>query len=130
MKSSILFTVAAATVILAGCSSAAVPAPTVTVTEKQTVTSEPYVDEQDDNAVSTDADSAYLSMLNSKGIVADPETSIEVGHMVCDALDDGYTGVEMVGVAKSSGFTTEQGAAIVAAAVIAYCPWNKEQALS
>lgn len=125
-----IIAVAAAALAVAACS--APNAVTTTVTETVTAPQSSPRDEPRDEPRDTGQsdDDLYIGLLASKGVVAGRADSIEVGHMVCDALDDGYTGVDMVSVAKASGFTTEQGAAIVAAAVLAYCPWNEDQATS
>lgn len=124
----ILAAAIAAPLVLAGCvSPAAEPeARTVTVT-KEAPAPEP-TDEPERNITGDDA--TYLAFLASKGVVADPDTTIEVGKQVCEALDNGIPGTMLVTVAEGSGFTRDQAAAIVAAAVLTYCPWNEEQALS
>jgi hypothetical protein len=119
----------AAPLALAACATPNTATPTVTQTV--TVTEEapgPEPDEPERNIVGEDA--TYLAFLASKGIVSDPETSIEVGKQVCQALEEGIPGTMLVTVAEGSGFTREQGAAIVAAAVLTYCPWNEDAALS
>lgn len=123
-----LIAVAAAALAVAACS--APNAVTTTVTETVTQAAPREEPSQEPQNKATNDDDLYIAMLASKGVVAGRAESIEVGHMVCGALDDGYTGVDLVAVAKSSGFTTEQGAAIVAAAVLVYCPWNEGQATS
>lgn len=111
---------ACAALFLAGCGSpTAVPERTVTVTQEAP---EPNQAQGDDET--------YLSFLRSKGIVATPETSIEVGKTVCETLDKGYDVLDIMDAAKDAGFTTEQSAAIVAAAVLTYCPWNKSKVTS
>lgn len=73
-------------------------------------------------------DDLYMAFLTSEGIYASRDTSVEVAHQVCDALDQGFS-VAMLGmVAVDSGFTQEQAAAIIAAAIIIYCPWNEAKA--
>lgn len=125
MKTIILAAVAA--ISLTACAAGTPTATTVTVTASETVTREAAPDPEPAPQSESD-DDLYIGLLASKGVVAGRSDSIEVGHMVCDALDDGYTGSDMVALAKASGFTTEQGAAIVAAAVLVYCPWNEGQA--
>lgn len=125
----IIIVAAVAAAVLTACAAGTPTAETVTVTASETVTREP-APEPEPAPQSESDDDLYIGLLASKGVYAGRSDSIQVGHMVCDALDDGYTGVEMVALAKASGFTTEQGAAIVAAAVLAYCPWNEGQATS
>lgn len=129
MKTVILAAVAA--VALTACAAGTPTAETVTVTASETVTRDAAPEPEPEPAPQSESDDdLYIGLLASKGVYAGRSDSIQVGHMVCDALDDGYTGVDMVALAKASGFTTEQGAAIVAAAVLAYCPWNEGQATS
>lgn len=120
----------AAPLILAGCVApgAEPEARTVTVTKEAPAPAPEPTDEPERDIMGDDA--SYLAFLASKGVVADPDTTIEVGKQVCEALDDGIPGTMLVTVAEGSGFTRDQGAAIVAAAVLTYCPWNEEQALS
>jgi len=117
----------AAPIALAAC---AAPNASPTVVKTVTVTEAPDtpVDEPQREIVGDDA--TYLAFLASKGILADSDTSIEVGKQVCEALEQGIPGTMLVTVAEGSGFTREQGAAIVAAAVLVYCPWNEDAALS
>lgn len=119
----------AAPLILAGCVSPAAEPETRTVTvTKEAPAPAPELDEPERDITGDDA--TYLAFLASKGVVADPDTTIEVGKKVCEALDDGIPGTMLVTVAEGSGFTRDQGAAIVAAAVLTYCPWNEDRALS
>ena len=119
----------AAPLALAACATPNAAAPTATKTV--TVTEEAPAPEPDEPERDiTGDDATYLAFLASKGVVADPDTTIEVGKQVCSALDDGIPGTMLVTVAEGSGFTRDQGAAIVAAAVLTYCPWNEEAALS
>jgi len=111
----------AAPALVAACAvpGNATPAPTITVTQTKAPAPEPEPDTpQDDDAI-------YLGFLASKGIVADPDTTIEVGKSVCNALDDGFEPELLMAVAIDSGFTTDQAAAIIAAAIMTYCPWHE-----
>ena len=106
-----------AAMFVAGCGTAPQQAtPTVTVTEEKTV--EKTVEPE------TDPDDAYMMLLAESGVYSDRQTSIEVGRTVCDALDDGYEPAVLALLAVDAGFTNEQAAGIVAAAIVAYCPWN------
>ncbi len=122
----------AAPLALAACSStpAAAPTATKTVTVTEEAPEPTPLDEDEPARDITGDDATYLAFLASKGVVADPDTTIEVGKQVCSALDDGIPGTMLVTVAEGSGFTRDQGAAIVAAAVLTYCPWNEDAALS
>lgn len=119
----------AAPLLVAACStgSTAAPAPTVTVTETEERPAPTPLDEPETGSDLTGDDATYLGFLASKGVVADPDTTIEVGKTVCGALDDGYDPETLMTVAIGSGFTTEQAAAIIAAAIVTYCPWNESK---
>jgi hypothetical protein len=120
-----LLTVMAAPLLVAACSAgAAAPTVTVTQTERQPAPA-PLNDEPKRDIVGDDA--TYLAFLASKGIVADSDTTIEVGKNVCGALDEGISVILLMDVAKDSGFTTEQSAAIIGAAIVTYCPWNESK---
>lgn len=134
MNYKLLAALAAASLTLVACGSqssgAEAPQPAVTVTETETVTKPaPVPEPEPQNDIAGD-DATYLAFLASKGVNADPDTSIEVGKSVCEALDNGYDAQTLVTVAMGSGFTMEQGAAIVAAAIVTYCPWNEVEAVS
>lgn len=132
MNYKLLAALAAASLTLVACgaqsSGAEAPQPAVTVTKTETVT-KPAPEPEPQNDIAGD-DATYLAFLASKGVNADPDTSIEVGKSVCEALDNGYDAQTLVTVAMGSGFTMEQGAAIVAAAIVTYCPWNEVEAVS
>lgn len=113
MKYVIIAAVAAA--FLVGCGTQQAT-PTVTVTAEKTV--EKTVEPE------SDPDDVYMMLLAESGVYADRQTSIDVGRSVCDALDDGYEPAVLALIAVDSGFTNEQAAGIVAAAIVAYCPWN------
>lgn len=116
----ILVAALAAPLLVAACAvpGNASPAPTVTVTE-----TEERPAPEPDTAQGDDA--TYLGFLRSKGIMADADTTIEVGRSVCKALDDGFEPQLLMMLAMDAGFTTDQAAAIVAAAIMTYCPWNE-----
>jgi hypothetical protein len=113
----------AAAMFVAGCGTAPQQAtPTVTVTEEKTV--EKTVEPEPE----TDPDDAYMMLLAESGVYSDRQTSIEVGRTVCDALDDGYDPAVLAMLAMDAGFTQDQAAGIVAAAIVVYCPWNRTAA--
>jgi ABC-type amino acid transport substrate-binding protein len=126
MRKTLLAALAAPLLVAACSTGAAAPAPTVTVTEtEERVIPAPEPDEPERDIVGDDA--TYLAFLASKGVVADSDTSIEVGKQVCEALDKGFSVIVLMEVAKDAGFTTEQSAAIIAAAIVTYCPWNESK---
>jgi len=105
--------------VVSGCvRPAAVPQTTVTVTEEA-----PAPIPAPERA--TNDDDLYLSLLASEGIRSDRATSIEVGRSICEALDSGYEKSLLALVAVDSGFTEREAAALVAAAVVVYCPWHE-----
>ena len=106
---------------LVGCGTAPQEAtPTVTVTAERTVEAAPEPE--------SDPDDVYMMLLAESGVYSDRQTSITVGRTVCDALDDGYEPAVLALLAVDAGFTNEQAAGIVAAAIVAYCPWNRTTA--
>lgn len=113
-----LIAVAVVAVAVAGCVRvpAATPEATVTVTEAAPVPAPERATNDDD---------LYLALLASEGIRADRATSIEVGRSICEALDAGYEKSLLALVAVDSGFTEREAAALVAAAVVVYCPWHE-----
>ena len=126
---SILVAVLTAPLVLTACGGiqAATPTATVTVTSeapRPAPAPEPEPEPEPEPAANSD-DETYLAFLASKGINADPDTSIEVGRNVCDVLDQGISITRVMDAAIDAGFTTDQAAAIVAAAIVTYCPWNE-----
>lgn len=118
---------ACAALFLAGCAvPAAAPETTVTVTQEAP---EPRPEPTRAEPPRGD-DQTYLEFLRSKGIYATDETSIEVGKTVCSTLDQGYDVITIMSVAIDSGFTQEEAAAIIAAAILTYCPWNESKITS
>lgn len=72
-------------------------------------------------------DDVYMGILASGGVLAPRESSVEVGRQVCDALDRGMSVRLLAALAMDSGFTSEQAATIIAAAIVVYCPWNESK---
>lgn len=115
---------ASAVLFLAGCATpAAAPERTVTVTQEAPAP----IPEPEQAAPLEGNDAAYLDFLRSKGINASAETSIEVGKTVCSTLDKGYSVTLIMSAAIDAGFTTEEAAAIIGAAIVTYCPWNESK---
>lgn len=113
---------AALALLLAACGTAA--APTVTVTASQTVTeAAPLVPEtpQSDGEQIRD-------LLASRGMpFSGPASQLEeLAVTVCDAIDSGIDPETLVRVAMNSGFTMDEGAAIVAASIVVVCPYNRD----
>ncbi len=95
------------------------PAPTVTVTESGSVR---------DPIVGSDGE-AIRSLLATQGMnYSGPARDLdELANSICEALDNGISPSLLVQVARDSGFSTEEGAAIVAASIVVKCPWNESR---
>jgi predicted alpha/beta hydrolase family esterase len=112
----------AGALLVAACATpTATPAPTVTITQEVAPTREAPAPA----ATASNNDDLYMAFLESEGIRADRETSIEVARSVCEALDAGYSPTLLGAMAQDSGFTRNQAAAIIAASIVVYCPWNE-----
>lgn len=123
---SILVAVLTAPLVLTACGGIQAATPTATVTVTSTAPQPaPAPNPEPPRADTNSDDETYLAFLASKGINADPDTSIEVGRNVCNVLDQGISITRVMDAAIDAGFTTEQAAAIVAAAIMTYCPWNE-----
>lgn len=119
MRNIALGIVAVSALLLSACANnAADLLPTVTVT--QTV---PDVS-ADNSGMSND--DLYMSLLASEGIRASRETSIEVAYTICDALDEGYDKAVLAMLAVDAGFSDREAAALIAAAVVVYCPEHSD----
>lgn len=105
---------------LTACASPGAATPIVTVTEQRTVTTAP---EPAPDLASSDEDQ-YMMLLAQAGVYAERGTALSVAESVCDALDDGYEPAVLALLAVDAGFTNEQAAGIVAAAIVTYCPWH------
>jgi cytosine/adenosine deaminase-related metal-dependent hydrolase len=112
-----LIAVAIVAVVVAGCvRPAATPQATVTVTEEARAP----IPER-----ATNDDDLYLSLLASEGIRAPRQASVDAGKSICDALDKGFDKSVLALLAVDAGFTEREAAALVAAAVVVYCPRHK-----
>ena len=121
MSSKIYVALAATALTLAACSApTAAPQATVTATVTEEAPQDPAPNPAPQRGSSADDD--YIMLLASEGIIADRDTLIELGGTICEALDKGFDHAVLVMVAVDSGLTEEEGAALVAAAVVAYCP--------
>lgn len=120
-----LISALAAPLTVAACATptATTPAPQVVTVTAPAPQPEPAPKPEAPTA--SNDDDLYMALLASEGVTATRATSIEVGHSVCEALDDGYEASTIAALAVSSGFTTRQAAAIVAAAIVVYCPWHE-----
>jgi hypothetical protein len=121
-------TVALAALVLTACGSAATPAVTVTA-PAPTVTvqaPEPAPAPELPDVSSSDGE-LIRSLLASQGFSYDGPTRDleELSDSICEALDNGIEPSLLVQVAMDSGFTMDEGAALVAAAIIVVCPWNE-----
>lgn len=109
----------AGALLLAACAGA--PASTVTVTAPpETITAPAPVAPQSDGEQIRD-------LLAARGFnYTGPASSLEdVADSVCEAIDKGIEPQTLVRLAMNSGFTMDEGAAIVAASIVVVCPWNR-----
>ena len=136
MKKTIVATLGTAlgtTVLLTACNAGqASPAPTVTVTASQTAPAPAPTDndapQAGANNFSSSDDATYLALLrgsDSTFYAVDDRTLVDLGRTTCEAFDAGMTLEMYAAVATSSGVTTDQAAAIAAAAIVVYCPQHR-----
>jgi hypothetical protein len=55
----------------------------------------------------------------------DTETIGRAGVLICGSIDDGMRPSEIGQTAMNSGFTMDQAVALVAAAIVVFCPWHE-----
>lgn len=131
IKISYLVAILAAALVFTACSSGT-PAATVTVTATATETEtrpapEPASEPDTENLSESEKDETYLLLLSTKvntfGI--DEDTLTELGRTICDSLDRGIDVESIYMVAKSSGLSDDEAAAIIAAAIVVYCPQHE-----
>lgn len=113
----------AASLTLAGCGAAA--SPTVTVTAPApavTVTAEPA---PQPNLPSSDGE-RIRELLATQGFTyGGPASDLdEVATSICEAMDSGIDAATLAMLAMNSGFTRDEAASLVAAAIVVKCPWN------
>jgi hypothetical protein len=100
---------------------------TATATETKTEQARPAPEEDTDNLSESEKDEQYVLLvstrINTYGI--QDSTLSELGRTVCAALDKGIDVEDIVMLAKSNGLSTDEAAAIIAAAIVVYCPWNE-----
>ena len=115
-------TLIVAPLLLAGCGAAA--APTVTVTASRTVTEAapaPVVpDTQSDGEL-------IRALLSSQGFhYPGPASDLEdVSISICDAIDQGIDTGTLGLLAMNAGFSADEAASLIAAAIVVKCPWNE-----
>jgi DNA replication initiation complex subunit (GINS family) len=122
---------AAVGLLLTACAGSSPDATTVTVTatatETKTEQARPAPEEDTDNLSESEKDEQYVLLvstrINTYGI--QDSTLSELGRTVCAALDKGIDVEDIVMLAKSNGLSTDEAAAIIAAAIVVYCPWNE-----
>ncbi|QBP29710.1 hypothetical protein SEA_TYPHA_55 [Mycobacterium phage Typha] len=79
----------------------------------------------------SDADKAFLSLLNHEGIDVSSEDRadqmIDKGHSVCQSLDNGATLLQLgMGAIADPSLTMEQHGTVIIAGVSSYCPEHLE----
>lgn len=132
MKKIIIATLGTAIAVTACSAGPTAATPTVTVTASQTAPAPTPLDDApqagaNDNFSSSD-DATYLALLrgsDSTFYAVDDQTLVDLGRTTCDAFDAGMTLEMYAAVATSSGVTTDQAAAIAAAAIVVYCPQHR-----
>lgn len=115
--------VALGALLLTACGTAA--APTVTVTAPaSTVTAAPAP--APDPPAYSDGDQIRELLATQGFTYGGPSSDLEdVGNSICEAIDSGISPELLVRVAMDSGFTMDEGAALVAASILTICPWNE-----
>lgn len=121
---------AAAAIILTGCTSAPAAAPTVTVTAPQAAPAPANPVEPDTDTFDSPSndDDMFLMLLRNEDPVftgIDDQTLIDLGQTTCDAFDAGMTLRMYAEVAANSGITRDEAATIAAASIVVYCPWHE-----
>ena len=112
---------AAVPLLVAACTGA--PAATVTVTESAAPpkSAEPREETRprlDIMDLLVDSDPAFGALSRSD--------VVEVAKMVCENLDQGYAASTLGNLAMESGFTKDQAASLIAASIVVYCPWQRD----
>lgn len=115
----------AAPLMVAACATPTATAPAPEVVTVTAPAPEPEPAPKPEAPTTSNDDDLYMALLASEGVTASRATSIEVAQSVCEALDDGIEATTLAALAVSSGFTNKQAAAIVAAAIVVYCPWHE-----
>lgn len=71
-------------------------------------------------------DGTYLQLLTSHGLTyGSADAAIRQGHAVCNALDNGTSIGTVIRVVENTlSLTLDQTSWMMAASVVAYCPWN------
>lgn len=118
-------TLLVAPVLLAGCGAAA--APTVTVTASRTITEAAPAPAPEPAPANQSDGELIRTLLASKGFnYTGPSSDLDsVAQSICDALDTGVSAMTLMNMALDSGFTADEGAALIAAAIVVKCPWNE-----
>lgn len=120
-----ILSLAAGAILLAGCAGA--PASTVTVTAPpSTVTAAPAPAPAPEFEYRSDGEQ-IRDLLASRGMpFSGPGSQLEeLAVSICEAIDSGISPELLVEVAMNSGFSMEEGAALVAASIVVVCPYNR-----
>lgn len=117
---------ALAALILTACGTAAAPTVTVTAPAPTVTTTVPAPAPAPERPSRSDGDT-IRDLLATQGFTyGGPTRDLEeVGGSICEAIDNGISPELLVRVAMDSGFTMEEGAALVAASILVLCPWNE-----
>lgn len=131
IKISYLVAIPVAALVFTACSSGT-PAATVTVTATATETEtrpapEPAPEPDTDILSESEKDEQYVLLLSTKVNIygIDDGTLTELGRTICMSLDRGMDVESIYMVAKSNGLSDDEAAAIIAAAIVVYCPQHE-----
>jgi Protein of unknown function (DUF732) len=71
-------------------------------------------------------DAQFLTLITRAGMgYTSADSAIWQGHKICTLLDEGYSVLAVERAAEAAFYTDEDHAlAVMAAAVVVYCPWN------
>lgn len=59
------------------------------------------------------------------GYGASARQLVELGHSICEALDEGVSQYMAVDTGMDAGFSQKQAIVLVSASIVALCPWNE-----
>lgn len=129
IKISYLVAIPVAALVFTACSSGT-PAATVTVTATATETeTRPAPEPEPDTDILSESekDEQYVLLLSTKVNIygIDEDTLTELGRTICMSLDRGMDVESIYMVAKSNGLSDDEASAIIAAAIVVYCPQHE-----
>jgi hypothetical protein len=70
----------------------------------------------------------YLAMLASSGISSGTTPQLlQIGQAICQAMDNGHSAEEMLGVTIGDGYTNDEARTIMSAALAEFCPAHQSK---